>query len=85
MEIVKVDNNNEIIINDDFEKELNEKFSSTDKNCIIYKSDFYTGHCIAAEKLNDKIIFCDSRFLASILNYKNSISHDTTARTFKNN
>lgn len=84
MEIVKVDNNNEIIINDDFEKELNEKFSSIDKNYIIYKSDFY--ECfIAAEKLNDKIIFCDSRFVASILNYKNSINHDTTARTFKKN
>ena len=80
MELIKVDNNNEIIINDDFEKELNEKFSSTDKNCIIYKSDFYEGF-IAAEKLNDKIIFCDSRFVASILNYKNSINNDTTART----
>lgn len=80
MEIVKVDNNNEIIINDDFEKELNEKFSSIDKNCIIYKSDFYEGF-IAAEKLNDKIIFCDSRFVASILNYKNSINYDTTSRT----
>jgi guanylate kinase len=59
MEIVKVDNHNEIIVNDNFEKELNEIFSSIDKNCIIYKSDFYEGF-IAAEKLNDKIIFCDS-------------------------
>ena len=80
MEIVKVDNHNEIIVNDNFEKELNEIFSSSKYNCIIYKSDFYEGF-IAAEKLNDKIIFSDSRFYVSILNYKNSINYDTTATT----